>query len=243
MQPWAVSDTGSVRVVVCRKTGTLPQIRRCRAGTVIERTLSRITIPLQINALRDLGSFPRFGPHGAFSEHEAFAMGRIQAADGLSDLRWQSGGRNADPVFEIEAWIPSEIKAISPLVDRLMRLIEGSHCVRGEEASVELALAEALNNAVVHGNRMDRHKLVQILCRCELGKGISVVVKDQGQGFDANTVPDPTAGENIGADHGRGIWVMKSVMDEVSFERGGTEVRMRKAPKRQPGTECEASTK
>jgi serine/threonine-protein kinase RsbW len=170
-------------------------------------------------------------------------MGRIQAADGLSDLRWRSGGRNADPVFEIEAWIPSEIKAISPLVDRLMRLIEGSHCVRGEEACVELALAEALNNAVVHGNRMDRQKLVHVLCRCEWGNGISVVVKDQGQGFDPNAVPDPTAAENVGADHGRGIWVMKSVMDEVSFEHGGTEVRMRKAPARQPGTECEAPTK
>jgi serine/threonine-protein kinase RsbW len=139
--------------------------------------------------------------------------------------------------------MPSEIKAISPLVDRLMRLIEGSHCVCGEEPSVELALAEALNNAVVHGNRMDRQKLVEIVCRCELGKGISVVVNDQGQGFDPNDVPDPTAAENIGAEHGRGIWVMKSVMDEVSFELGGTEVRMRKGPARQPGTECAAPTK
>jgi serine/threonine-protein kinase RsbW len=90
---------------------------------------------------------------------------------------------------------------------------------------------------------MDRHKLVQIVCRCEPGKGISMVVKDQGQGFDPNTVPDPTAAENIGADHGRGIWVMKSVMDEVSFECGGTEVRMRKRLTRQPGTACQAPTK
>jgi hypothetical protein len=77
---------------------------------------------------------------------------------------------------------------------------------------------------------MDCHKLVQIFCRCELGKGVSVVVTDQGQGFDPSAVPDPTAAENINNDHGRGIWVMKSMMDEVSFERGGTEVRMRKAP-------------
>ena len=156
-------------------------------------------------------------------------MARIQTANGPSNLRSQFDGRHAGPFFEIEAWMPSEIEAISPLVDRLMRLIEGSHCVCGEEPCVELALAEALNNAVVHGNRRDRQKLVQVLCRCELGKGVSVVVTDQGQGFDPNAVPDPTAAENIGADHGPGIWVMKSVMDEVSFERGGTEVHMRKA--------------
>src|SRR5258705_13491264 len=99
-------------------------------------------------------------------------MGRIQAADGLSDLRWQSGGRNADPVFEIEAWIPSEIKALSPLGDRLMRLVEGAHCVRGEESCLELALAEAPKNAVVHRTRMDRQKVGQTPFRLELEKGI-----------------------------------------------------------------------
>ena len=170
-------------------------------------------------------------------------MARIQAVYGPFDLRPQFARRHTGPFFEIEAWMPNEITAISPLVDRLMRLIEGSHCVCGDEPSVELALAEALNNAVVHGNRMDRKKLVQILCRCELGKGVSVVVKDQGQGFDSNAVPDPTAPENIGAERGRGIWLMKTVMDEVCFERGGTEVRMRKGPPRQPGTECAAPAK
>jgi serine/threonine-protein kinase RsbW len=169
-------------------------------------------------------------------------MARIRPPNGPSDLRPQFAGRHAGPFFEIEAWMPSEINAISPLVDRLMRLIEGSHCVCGEEPCVELALAEALNNAVVHGNRMDRKKLVEILCRCELGKGVHIVVTDQGQGFDPNAVPDPTAAENIGADHGRGIWVMKSVMDELSFERGGTEVHMRKAATPQPKTGSEAPT-
>src|SRR6266478_7797106 len=103
-------------------------------------------------------------------------MTGMPSLNGASDLQPHFAGRHAGPFFEIEAWMPGEIKAISPLVDRLMRLIEGSHCVCGEEPTVELALAEALNNAVVHGNRMDRQKLVQVLCRCELGKGICVVV-------------------------------------------------------------------
>ena len=75
------------------------------------------------------------------------------------------------PVLEIEAWIPTDVKAISPLVDRLMRLIEGSRCVTGNEFAVELALQEALSNAVIHGNQMDAQKFVHVCCRLELEKG------------------------------------------------------------------------
>jgi len=129
-------------------------------------------------------------------------------------------------LLEINAWIPSEINAISPLVERLMRLIEGSHCVAGEEHAVQLALREALNNAVVHGNRLDAHKLVHVRCRCKVRNGISLIVADQGQGFDPRTVPDSLTIENLEAEHGRGIRLMKFVMDEVSFQQRGTEVLM-----------------
>jgi serine/threonine-protein kinase RsbW len=53
-------------------------------------------------------------------------------------------------------------------------------------------------------------------------------VKDEGKGFDINNVPDPTAPENIGSVYGRGIRVMKALMDEVRFEEGGVVVHMRK---------------
>lgn len=147
--------------------------------------------------------------------------------NGGSDLRTHlattRGGRS---LLEVDAWIPSEVKAISPLVERLMRLIGGSRCVAGEEHAVQLALREALNNAVVHGNRLDARKLVHVRVRCRVGKGISVIVSDQGQGFDARTIPDALAVENLEADHGRGIHIMKLTMDEVSFQQGGTEVHM-----------------
>jgi serine/threonine-protein kinase RsbW len=130
--------------------------------------------------------------------------------------------------LEIEARMPSEVKAISPLVDRLMRFIAESRVISGEEFSVELALREALNNAVLHGNRLDPGKLVHVYCRCELGKGVSVVVRDQGRGFDPNAIPDPLATENLRAENGRGILLMKSQMDEVSYACEGTEVYMRK---------------
>jgi serine/threonine-protein kinase RsbW len=133
----------------------------------------------------------------------------------------------------MHTWLRSEIGLISPLVDWLMSLIAGSLCVRGKEEFVELALREAVSNAMLHGNRMDARKLVHVRCCCEVTQGVFIVVRDQGHGFDPNKVPDPLAVENLGAEHGRGIHLMKLAMDEVSFERRGTEVQMRSAVRKQ----------
>src|SRR5580693_7689436 len=170
-------------------------------------------------------------------------MKDASSANVKADLRPAFAGRGAGSWLEIDAWIQSEIKAISPLVERLMRLIEGSHCITGEESSVELALREALNNPVVHGNRLDADKLVHVRCRCKVGKGISVIVADQGQGFDPRTIPDPLTVENLEADHGRGIHIMKLLMDEVSFEQRGTEVRMRKRAARNPRADVRSDSR
>jgi serine/threonine-protein kinase RsbW len=159
-------------------------------------------------------------------------MLRSRIANGRTEFYAGFARRRTGSLLEIKASIPSDIDAISPLVDRMMRLIEGARCVAGEEYAVELAIREALNNAVVHGNRLNARKLVHICCRCRVGKGISLVVSDHGEGFDARTVPDPLAPGNLKAEHGRGIQLMKSMMDQVSFERRGTEVHMRKRPVR-----------
>src|SRR6267378_3675350 len=128
----------------------------------------------------------------------------------------------------VHTWVRSEIGQISPLVDWLMSLIAASRCIFGEEQFVELALREALSNAIVHGNRLDARKLVHVRCCCQRGKGVFIVVRDQGQGFDLTKVPDPLALENLWSEHGRGIHLMKLAVDEISFERGGTEVHLRK---------------
>ena len=134
--------------------------------------------------------------------------------------------RQSASCVEIEARMSSEVKAISPLVDRLIYLIKELRCVTGEELAVELALREALNNAVLHGNRLDPSKLVHVYCRCEPGKELFVVVKDQGNGFEANEIADPSSDENLEREHGRGVFLMRSQMDEISFACGGTEVHM-----------------
>jgi hypothetical protein len=79
---------------------------------------------------------------------------------GASGSRSQSSEKaSRSSVLEIHFWTPSRIQAISPLVDRLMLLIEGSQCIRGEEPDVELALREALANAVAHGNEKGQIKV------------------------------------------------------------------------------------
>src|SRR5713226_6420377 len=116
-------------------------------------------------------------------------MNGMRSLNRATDSQSQfSGKRSRSSTLEIDSWMPSAIQAISPLVDRLMRLIEGSQCVPGAEPDVELALREALDNAVVHGNQEDPETKVHIRCRCGPGNEISIVVTDQGKGFDFEAI-------------------------------------------------------
>jgi serine/threonine-protein kinase RsbW len=153
-------------------------------------------------------------------------MQSLNRALGSQSLFSKKGSRSS--ILEIDSWMPSEIQAISPLVDRLIRLIEGSQCVPGAEPDVELALREALQNAVVHGNQEDPKTKVHIRCRCVPGKEISIVVTDQGKGFDFEKTVRNGLTSGPTAEHGRGIQLMTAYMDDVHFERGGSEVHIRK---------------
>jgi serine/threonine-protein kinase RsbW len=140
----------------------------------------------------------------------------------------QSDRQHDGPCVEIELSLPSRVAAISHFVDRLMLLIKKSRCARGHEMDIEIALREALANAAVHGNHEDPRKHVHVRCRCKADEDVFIVVQDEGQGFDPNAVSDPTSAEAIESSHGRGIYLMKSLMDEVHFDHGGTAVYMRK---------------
>jgi serine/threonine-protein kinase RsbW len=135
---------------------------------------------------------------------------------------------HAGSPFEIEQSIRSEIAEISPFVDKLMVFIKKCQCVPGNEIDVEIALREALANSVVHGNHEDPDKRVYVDCRCLPNEEVFIVVRDEGTGFNSTQFPNPTTAEQLQLIHGRGIYLMKALMDEVHFERGGTEVHMRK---------------
>jgi serine/threonine-protein kinase RsbW len=132
------------------------------------------------------------------------------------------------PTLYVSLTMRSEIDAVSDLVDRLMPLIKISYRARGDECDVEIALREALANAVLHGNKLDVEKKVYISCCIRPGSDLFIVIRDEGAGFDPRAVPDPTSVENITLENGRGIFLMNLIMDDVHFEGGGTEVHLYK---------------
>jgi len=109
-----------------------------------------------------------------------------------------------------------------------MLLFRKCGCVSEGESEVEIALREALANAIIHGNHENSGKHVHVRCRCEPTE-ISIAVQDEGSGFDVDRISDPTAPENTRSAHGRGIYLMKALMDEVRFQEGGVVVHMRKS--------------
>jgi serine/threonine-protein kinase RsbW len=84
-------------------------------------------------------------------------------------------------------------------------------------------------NAIIHGNKEDPHKHVYVTIFCGTDGEVAMTIRDEGAGFDSNSVPDPTAPEHRMSTHGRGIYLMRALMDEVSFEEDGTVVFMRKS--------------
>jgi serine/threonine-protein kinase RsbW len=124
--------------------------------------------------------------------------------------------------------VPGRLEAISPAVEQVMEQARAMECSRGKEFEIETALREALANAVRHGCGNDGTKSVEICVACDEAKGMLIVVRDPGPGFDPARIPSPTHGQNIYRHHGRGIYLINQLMDEVSFGRNGTEIRMRK---------------
>jgi serine/threonine-protein kinase RsbW len=136
----------------------------------------------------------------------------------------------AAPFVELRQSFPSRGEAISPFVDQLMHFIARFRDVHSSEAGIELALREALANAVIHGNHEDPHKRVFISCRCTTNGEVSIKIQDEGQGFESGAVPDPTTVENRLRTSGRGIYLMRTFMDDVHFEERATVVCMHKKP-------------
>jgi len=119
--------------------------------------------------------------------------------------------------------IPSKsenIVLVERLIDDVCDLFDIKEDLYGH---MLVALTEAVNNAIQHGNRVNPNKNIEISFKVREGR-IFFTVKDQGPGFDHNNLPDPTDPKNIEKPTGRGIFLMKHLADNVAFEEKGTKV-------------------
>lgn len=91
--------------------------------------------------------------------------------------------------------------------------------------NIMVAVTEAVNNAIRHGNNSDKSKNVTLSVECE-GNRMRFFIEDQGNGFDYENLPDPTAPENLDKLSGRGIFLMKHLADEVKFYNEGRKTEL-----------------
>lgn len=140
------------------------------------------------------------------------------------------GRASFSPVTEetIELTLPSRIEAINKAATAVAELLTRSGISEDAAFGLDMAVREALANAVIHGNKLDDTKLVEITVKSSLDS-LEVSIHDQGQGFNPDTISDPTKEENILKSSGRGIFFMRNFFDEVDWSispAGGTTVRM-----------------
>ena len=136
--------------------------------------------------------------------------------------------RHADPVLgaatELRLALPSDVALVGPAVELI-----SAHCRTGVLSprrvrfNLRTVLAEALTNAIVYGNRADPTKQVRV--RVELGRRVvHIHVEDDGDGFDAGAVPDPTTPDRLLCEDGRGLFVIRHLVDQVTFNARGNAV-------------------
>jgi len=132
------------------------------------------------------------------------------------------------PLIRVDLTIAADEKAISPVVDGILAIARQMKCMEGKEFEIEMAMREALANAIKHGCGGDTTKHVHMFVNCSEQQGILIVIRDPGNGFDPQHLPDCTNEQNVYSNHGRGIYLINQLMDEVRFERNGAEIHMKK---------------
>jgi len=138
---------------------------------------------------------------------------------------------SANPGFvDIDRFLESSLDTVESTENQVLELAQ--QCGLPEEDSYQLgyAVREAMVNAVVHGNGYSANKRVHLTVR-KLDALIEIVIEDEGQGFDEQRQGDPLAEENLLAQSGRGLMIIRAFVDEVDILRtatGGTRVTMRK---------------
>jgi serine/threonine-protein kinase RsbW len=130
----------------------------------------------------------------------------------------------ANSVQEIQ--FPSKVENLS-LVEKLIDQVCVEYRVNEDHyGNILIALTEAVNNAIIHGNKQDPSKHITLSCETK-DNNLLFIVEDEGPGFDFDHLPDPTDPENIEKPNGRGVFLMKNLADEVNFFNNGNRVELK----------------
>lgn len=141
------------------------------------------------------------------------------------------GGERAEFVLELPSDLRMIEAAVTYLVDRLRAFAFGGSRLN---LNFRVGVTEALANAVLYGNRRDPTKTVRVEVSLDRNRVVLRVV-DQGSGFDPDGIPDPTLPDNLQRPGGRGLFLIRQLMDEVEYNDRGNAVRLvlRREPTRQ----------
>ena len=126
-----------------------------------------------------------------------------------------------------EFTFPGNLDSLVSSREQVMDFIREHGCDEADEIDLMIALQEALANAALHGCGNDAGKSISCVVEIE-PTGVSIVVRDPGPGFDVQKIADPDRFHTTTLEHGRGIALMRGMVDEVRFARGGSEVRLLK---------------
>ena len=121
--------------------------------------------------------------------------------------------------------LPSNPRNVALVEAFVENVVERYKIDPGKYGNILISLTEAVNNAIIHGNRKDESKTVQIQLRKQADR-IAIRVSDEGRGFDFRNLPDPTAPENLLKIGGRGVFLMQQLADDLKFHNNGSTVEI-----------------
>jgi serine/threonine-protein kinase RsbW len=122
--------------------------------------------------------------------------------------------------------MPSRRSAIAPTVERILKVVRDVGLSADRRADLAVATAEALSNAAVHGNRLKPRAMVVVTVGVAPRQRVTVEVKDAGPGFDYTAVSDPTDPSNLLTPRGRGVFLMRRLVDHLEFHPPGNCVSL-----------------
>jgi serine/threonine-protein kinase RsbW len=121
--------------------------------------------------------------------------------------------------------IPSDLDVAHGAIEELMRALEAAGWPGGDMFRIQMAIEEAVVNAIEHGNKRDVSKTVHVLFHVDAERA-TMQISDQGTGFDHRNVADPTEEERLDKPRGRGVMLMRELMTEANFNESGNSVTM-----------------